>query len=85
MFEGGLGPVVLVTILAIAVIVFGPKRFSGFGGGPGNDRKGGRPQHPLPVTGPVEKTPQQKDQTEAEAPDRAQYSRKHRVPTVRRG
>jgi hypothetical protein len=78
MLEGGLGPVELVTILAIAVIVFGPKRFSGFGGGPssGNDPKGGRPQHPLPVTGPVEKTPQQKDQTEAEAPDRAQYSRK---------
>ena len=29
MFEGGLGPVELVTILAIAVIVFAPKRFSG--------------------------------------------------------
>lgn len=73
MFEGGLGPVKLVTILALAVIVFGPKRFSGFGRDPssGNYRKGGRPQHPLPVTGPVEKTPQQKDQTDAEAPDHA--------------
>ena len=72
MFDG-LGPVELLTILAIAVIVFGPKSFSGFGGGPAgeNGPEGGRPQHPLPVTGPVEKTPQQKDQTEAEAQDRA--------------
>jgi hypothetical protein len=57
MFEGGLEPVELMIILAIAVIVFGPKSFSGFGGGPtgGNGPKGGPPQHPLPVTGPVEK------------------------------
>ena len=34
MFEGGLGPVELVTILAIAVIVFGPKVSAGLAVGP---------------------------------------------------
>jgi hypothetical protein len=71
MFEGILQPMDLLTILVIAVLVFGPKSFSGLGGGPtsGNGPKGGSPQHPLPVTGPLEKALPQKDQSKSRRVD----------------